>query len=92
MVGFTMYWKERIVTNKNVLAGRPAVKGTRLSVSFILELMAAGADEAAILAGYPQLCAEDVRACLRYAGEKLEPAVLSEIDLWIQGVDDEDSN
>ena len=83
-----MDWKERIVKDKNVLGGRPAVKGTRLPVAQILQLMAAGSSEDSILAGYPQLCAEDVRACLRYAGEMLEPQEMSEIDRWIQGDDD----
>ena len=50
-----MHWKERIATNKNVLGGRPAVQAEPgCSVSFILELMAAGSSEAAILANYPQ--------------------------------------
>lgn len=84
-----MDWKERIVMDENLLGGRPAVKGTRLPVAQILQLMAAGSSEESILAGYPQLCAEDVRACLRYAGERLEPQVISEIDRWIQGDDNE---
>ena len=85
-----MHWKERIAANKNVLGGRPAVRGTRLSVSFILELMAAGSSETAILADYPQLCREDIRACLRYASESLEPPALTELERWIRGVDDAD--
>ena len=85
-----MNWNERITKDKSVLGGRPAVKGTRLPVAQILQLMAAGSSEDSILAGYPQLCAEDVRACLRYAGEKLEPQEISEIDRWIQGGDDND--
>ena len=85
-----MNWNERITKDKNVLGGRPAVKGTRLPVAQILQLMAAGSSEDSILAGYPQLCAEDVRACLRYAGERLEPQEMSEIARWIQGDDDDE--
>ena len=80
-----MDWQERVVSTPGVLGGRPRVKGTRLAVSLILEFMAAGSSEADILASYPQLCAADVRACLRYASERLEPPTKSEIDAWIMG-------
>ena len=81
-----MDWKNHIETNKNVLAGKPTIKGTRLSVSFILELMGAGSSEAAILASYPQLTREDIRACLYCTSEKLgETANKSSIDDWILG-------
>ena len=81
-----MDWKNHIETNKNVLAGKPTIKGTRLSVSFILELMGAGSSEVAILASYPQLTREDIRACLHCASEKLgEPTNKSSIDDWILG-------
>ena len=79
-----MGWDERITINPKVLGGRPAVKGTRLSVSLILELMAAGASEKDILTSYPQLGKDDVRACLRYASESLEPPITTEIDAWIE--------
>ncbi len=82
-----MEWNERITVNPKVLGGRPAVKGTRLSVSFILELLAAGSAERAILANYPQLSQDDIRACLRYASDSLEPTKTTPIDEWIRGVD-----
>ena len=50
-----MNWKERIVADPAVLAGKPVVKGTRLSVEFILGLLAQGWDEKKILENYPQL-------------------------------------
>ncbi len=82
-----MNWRDHIETNKNVSAGKPVVKGTRLSVSFILELMGAGSGEAAILASYPQLTREDIQACLRCASEKLAHVDnKSSIDDWILGV------
>lgn len=81
-----MDWRERIVSTPGVVGGRPRIKGTRLAVSLILEFMSAGSSEAEILEGYPQLSADDVRACLRYASESLEPPVTSEIDAWIRGV------
>jgi uncharacterized protein (DUF433 family) len=83
-----MNWRDHIETNKNVSADKLAVKGTRLSVSFILELMGAGSSEAAILASYPQLTREDLRACLRCASEKMaHDENKSSMDDWISGVE-----
>jgi uncharacterized protein (DUF433 family) len=62
-----MSWPERIVIEPEVLAGKPVVRGTRLAVEFILELLAAGQSEAAILANYPGLTRDDILACLAYA-------------------------
>ena len=61
----------RIVTDKNIVMGRPAVRGTRLTVEFILELLAHGWSEAEILENYPSLVLEDIRACLAYASAML---------------------
>jgi len=63
-----MDWKERIVVDPAVLAGKPIVKGTRLAVEFIIDLLAQGWKEKDILDNYPGLTAEDIRACLHYAG------------------------
>ena len=82
-----MDWQKRIVCTPGVVGGRPRIKGTRISVVIILEFMAAGSSEAEVLAAYPQLCAEDVRACLRCAIASLEPPITSEIDAWIEGVE-----
>ncbi len=85
-----MNWRDHIDINKNISAGKPVVKGTRLSVSFILELMGAGSGEAAILASYPQLTREDIRACLRCASEKMAHVEnKSSIDDWILGVEND---
>jgi uncharacterized protein (DUF433 family) len=62
-----MSWPERIVIEPEILAGKPVVRGTRLAVEFILELLAAGQSEAAILANYPGLTRDDILACLAYA-------------------------
>jgi uncharacterized protein (DUF433 family) len=62
-----MSWPDRIVVDPNVLAGKPVVRGTRLAVEFILDLLAAGQSEADIVANYPGLVREDVVACLAYA-------------------------
>ncbi len=81
-----MEWQKRIVCTPGVVGGRPRIKGTRLSVALILEFMAAGSSEAELLESYPQLSATDIRACLRYAVQSLEPPITSEIDAWIEGV------
>lgn len=80
---FIMDWRDHIETNKKVLAGQPAIKGTRLSVAFILELMGAGSNEAAVLTSYPQLTPADLQACLRCASESMGNK--SSIDDWILG-------
>ena len=63
---------ERIVLDPAVLAGKPVVRGTRLSVEFIIGLMADGWSEADIVANYPGLSREDVTACLAYARDLLQ--------------------
>ena len=62
-----MLLSERIVLDPEILAGKPVIRGTRLAVEFILELLAAGQSEAELLADYPGLTREDVLACLSYA-------------------------
>jgi uncharacterized protein (DUF433 family) len=59
-----MNWRERIVVDPNILVGKPVVRGTRLSVDFLLELMAQGWPETEILRNYPGLTHEDIAACL----------------------------
>ena len=58
---------ERILIDPEVLAGKPVIRGTRLAVEFILEPLAAGQTESALLANYPGLTPEDILACLAYA-------------------------
>ena len=60
-------WPNRIVVDPEILAGKPVVRGTRLAVEFILDLLAAGQLEAEILANYPSLTHDDILACLAYA-------------------------
>lgn len=62
---------ERISLNPKVLTGKPVIRGTRLSVEFILNLLAHGTTEAEILDEYKGLSREDIRACLLFAGESL---------------------
>jgi uncharacterized protein (DUF433 family) len=55
---------DRIIVDSSILAGKPVVRGTRLSVEFIIGLMADGWSEADILRNYPGLTREDIAACL----------------------------
>src|SRR5271163_2767059 len=61
----------RIVIDPDILVGKPVVKGTRLSVDFLLGLLAQGWAEAEILRNYPGLEREDLLACWAYAAEAL---------------------
>jgi uncharacterized protein (DUF433 family) len=63
-----MDWKDHIITDSNVLVGKPIVKGTRLSVEFLLGLKAAGWSDEQILENYPQLTAADLQAVFAFAG------------------------
>jgi uncharacterized protein (DUF433 family) len=60
----TMPLSERIVVDPEVLAGKPVIRGTRLAVEFVLEMLAAGQSESELLTSYPGLTREDVLACL----------------------------
>lgn len=60
---------ERISIDPNVCFGKPCIRGTRIWVSLILDFLASGETESQILAAYPQLQAEDIRAALAYAAE-----------------------
>jgi uncharacterized protein (DUF433 family) len=61
-----------ITTNPTVLGGKPCIKGTRISVEFILELFASGATFDAVLKAYPHLQREAIEEALRYAAESLK--------------------
>ncbi len=66
-----MDWKDRIVVNPDVLLGKPVIRGTRLAVEFIIDLLAQGWSEQDIMGNYPGVTHEDIAACLSYAGEVL---------------------
>ena len=60
---------DRIAIDPEVCFGKPCIRGTRIWVSLILDFLASGESEAQILAAYPQLEADDIRAALAYAAE-----------------------
>jgi len=62
----------RIACNPKVMVGKPVIKGTRLTVEYILNLLAHGATAAEILEEYEGLTPEDIHACLLFATKSLE--------------------
>jgi uncharacterized protein (DUF433 family) len=62
---------ERLMVDPEILGGKPIIRGTRITVEFILELLGSGVSEEEILQDYPHLTREDLQACLNYAAHSL---------------------
>jgi len=76
-----MNWEGRIVIDPEILCGKPVVKGTRLAVEFIVDLLAQGWTAADVLKNYPGVTQDDILACLAYASavlhaEKVYPVAI----------------
>jgi uncharacterized protein (DUF433 family) len=65
-----MGWQERIAVNPAVRSGKPCIKGTRIAVYDVLEYLAGGMTEDQILADFPDLAWDDIRACLAFAAAR----------------------
>lgn len=65
-----MELEKRITFNPEMCGGRPCIRGMRIRVSDILEMLGQGVPEAEILADFPDLEADDIRACLLYAARR----------------------
>ena len=65
-------WEERIEINPDVLVGKPIIKGTRISVEFVVDLLARGWTFEQVLEEYDHLTREDIQACLAYASNMLK--------------------
>lgn len=65
-----MDYRDRIVIDPEVRFGKPAVRGTRITVGDVLSYLAGGMSEDDILADFPQLAREDIRACLAFAADR----------------------
>jgi uncharacterized protein (DUF433 family) len=65
-------WQELITCDPGVLGGKPVIKGTRLAVEKVVELMAEGWSEAQIIENYPGVAHDDIAACLFYASDVLK--------------------
>jgi len=71
--------EERIVIDEKILGGKPVIKGTRIPVYLIVEMIANGLSIRDILKEYPELSEEDVKAALRYAASLLKRETYYEI-------------
>ncbi|GCL37909.1 MAG: DUF433 domain-containing protein [Sphaerospermopsis sp.] len=67
-----MDWQTRITIDPNILVGKPIIKGTRLAVEFIIDLLAQGWSNEEILRNYPGITIKDIQACLAYASASLK--------------------
>ena len=65
-----MSWQERVSVNPAVRSGKPCIKGTRITVYDVLEYLAGGMTEDAILSDFPDLTREDIRAVLAFAAAR----------------------
>ena len=81
----TLDRQERIVIDPDILAGKPIVRGTRLAVEFIIDLMAQGWTEADLLRNYSGPTHEDVQACLGYAGATRQAEKAYPVDSQVRG-------
>ena len=67
-----MNWRKHIVSDKNILLGKPVIKGTRISVELILDLLATGWTEQSIQDSYPTLSQDDLMAVFAYLKEGMD--------------------
>jgi uncharacterized protein (DUF433 family) len=70
-------WKERITTNPAQCGGRPCIRGMRIRVVDVLDLLAAGLTQEQILEELPDLELLDIEAALKYAGSKLDHPIIA---------------
>jgi len=66
----TMNWRERISISSDVRGGKPCIKDTRITVYDVLEYLAGGMSEDEVLADFPDLSRDDIRACLAFAAAR----------------------
>ncbi len=74
-------WRELIVHDPNILGGKATIRGTRLAVDFLLDLLGGGWTVAEILENYPGLTETELRACLSYAAEAVRAERVFSIDV-----------
>jgi uncharacterized protein (DUF433 family) len=65
-----MNWRERISVNPEVRSGKPCIRGTRITVYDVLEYVAGGMTDDELLADFPDLTRDDIRACLAFAAAR----------------------
>ena len=67
-----MNWQDRITVDPAILVGKPIIKGTRISVEFVIDLLGRGWTVDQVLREYDHLKADDIQACLAYASDILK--------------------
>ncbi len=72
---------QRIVSDRSVLGGKPCIRGTRISIEFILELIASGASRDDIIRAWPNLTAEDIEEAILYAARFLKNEIVVNVEL-----------
>lgn len=73
--------ESRITTDPAILGGKPCVRGSRISVEFILELIASGSSASKIVEVYPQLTSQDVEAAVRFAATSMRNDAFLELEI-----------
>jgi uncharacterized protein (DUF433 family) len=71
-----MDWREHIETNENILLGKPVIKGTRISVEHIIDILASGWTEEQILENYPRLSKKNIQAVFAYIQEIIKDGLI----------------
>jgi len=72
---------DRITANPKILGGKPIIKGSRISVEFILELLASDVSEDEIIEDYPHITKQDLHACLRFAANTFKNDIYLELEM-----------
>jgi uncharacterized protein (DUF433 family) len=72
---------ERITANPKIFGGKPIIKGTRISVEFILELLASNVSEDEIIEDYLHIKKDDIHACLRFAADSFKNDIYFELEM-----------
>jgi uncharacterized protein (DUF433 family) len=69
-----MSWRDRITFEKNVLGGKPCLRGTRIPVVLVLQILGEGLAEPMLIANYPGITHDDILACFAWAAHELKRA------------------
>jgi len=75
-----MHHPSNIVVNPEILGGKPIIDGTRISVEFVLNLLASGMNSEDIQEDYPHISKQDIQACLEYAAKSFRNEVYVNLD------------
>lgn len=80
--GWIMNWQTYIDSDKNILQGKPIIRGTRLSVEFLLERLADGWTEQDLLTNYPRLTKEALQAVFAYVSATMKDNLIYFPTVW----------